>query len=201
MAAWPSFRRRPSGRFFLGFKLFYPGFYMRVGVRITNQVFQRKPRHNGQGHIHRNAPVVGGLAGGAAHLQGCQTFLTAPASAVLAEASRGVKIVALMALANFCDLPSLLFTLLLLSIATDFQVVAFPNLHAKMGYAIDPLEWVFAFCTAEISAAILCFSQPGAVQNKAQMLGQIWMQFSTQMLQTLRVGFIENGFHWTVHAA
>jgi hypothetical protein len=38
---------------------------------------------------YRNAPVVGGLAGGAAHLQSCQTFLTSPASAVLAEASEG----------------------------------------------------------------------------------------------------------------
>ena len=64
---------------------------------------------------------------------------TALANTMLAEASRGVKIVALMALANFCDLPSLLFTLLLLSIATDFQVVAFPTLHAEMGHAIDPL--------------------------------------------------------------
>ena len=145
MAAWPSFRRRPSGRFFLVFKLFYPGFYMRVGVRITNQVFQRKPRLNGRGHIHRNAPVVGGLADGATHLQSCQALLTTPASTALAEASRGVKIVALMALANFCDLPSLLFTLLLLSIATDFQAVAFPNLHAKTGHATAPFEWVFAF--------------------------------------------------------
>ena len=48
-----------------------------------------------QGDHYRNAPVVGGLAGGAAHLQSCQAFLTAPASTVLAEASRGVKIVAL----------------------------------------------------------------------------------------------------------
>ena len=61
---------------------------------------------------YRNAPVVGGLAGGFAHLQSCQTFLTSPASTVLAEASRGAKIVALMALANLNGLPSLLFTLL-----------------------------------------------------------------------------------------
>ena len=31
------------------------------------------------------------------------------------------------------------------SVATDSQVVAFPTLHAKMGHAIDPFEWVFAF--------------------------------------------------------
>jgi len=64
---------------------------------------------------------LGGLAGGAAHLQSYQAFLTTPASTVLAEASEG-KIVALMALAELCGLPSLLFTLLLTSIATDFQV-------------------------------------------------------------------------------
>ena len=68
---------------------------------------------------------MGGLAGGAAHLQSCQAFLTSPASAVLAEASRGVKIVALMALANLYGLPSLLFTLLQFSIAANLQVGAF----------------------------------------------------------------------------
>jgi hypothetical protein len=62
--------------------------------------------------VYRNAPVVGGLAGGSAHLQNCQAILTTPAITVLAEASRGVKIVALMALADLCGLPSLLFTLL-----------------------------------------------------------------------------------------
>ena len=87
--------------------------------------YQKTPPHR-RGNIlrHRNAPVVGGLAGGAAHLQSCQAFLAAPASTALAEASRGVKIVALMALAYLCGLPSLLFTLLPLSIATDFQSVA-----------------------------------------------------------------------------
>lgn len=43
---------------------------------------------------------------------------------MLAEASRGVKIVALMALANLCGLPSLLFTLLIESIAVDSQLAA-----------------------------------------------------------------------------
>jgi len=38
-------------------------------------------------------------------------ILTTPASTALAEASRGVKIVALMALAGLGGLPSLLFTL------------------------------------------------------------------------------------------
>ena len=102
----------------------------------------RKPRHNGRGYIvnYRNASVVGGLAGGSSHLQSCQAFLTSPASTVLAEASRGVKIVALMALANLCGLPSLLFTLLLLSIATDFQVVVLLDIIAfqtEIGYPID----------------------------------------------------------------
>ena len=60
---------------------------------------------------------------------------------------------------------------------------------------------MFAFCTARINAAILCFSQTDAVQIDVHMLGQIWMQFSTQMLRPLRVDLIENGFHWTVRAA
>ena len=74
----------------------------------------RKPCHNGRGYIvnYRNTPVVSGHAGGSAYLQNYQTILTLPACVALAEASRGVKIVALMALANLCGLPSLLFTLL-----------------------------------------------------------------------------------------
>ena len=66
----------------------------RINLVLPNK---RKPRHNGWGYIlnYRNAPVVGRLAGGAVHLQSCQTFLTTPASTVLAEASRGVKIVTL----------------------------------------------------------------------------------------------------------
>lgn len=60
--------------------------------------------------VYRNAPVVDGLAVSSAHLQNCQTTLTTPASTVLAEASSGVKIVTLMALADLCGLPSLLFT-------------------------------------------------------------------------------------------
>ena len=55
---------------------------------------------------------MSGHAGGSAHLQNYQAILTLPACAVLAEASRGVKIVALMALADLYGLPSLLFTLL-----------------------------------------------------------------------------------------
>ena len=75
---------------------------------------------------------MGGLAGGAAHLQSSQAFLTTPASTVLAEASEG-KIVALMALADLCGLPSLLFTLLLISIAADFQVAALQARHGLRG--------------------------------------------------------------------
>ena len=51
------------------------------------------------------------------------------------------------------------------SIATDSQVVAFPTLHAKMGHAIDPFEWVFAFCTAGIIADIQCIGWTDAVQH------------------------------------
>jgi hypothetical protein len=67
----------------------------------------RKPRHNWWGYIvsYRNAPVVGGHAGGSAHLQSYQAILITPASTVLAEASRGVKIVALMALAKLMACP------------------------------------------------------------------------------------------------
>jgi hypothetical protein len=103
-----------------------------------------------------NAPTAGGLAGGAAHPQSRQASLAAPASTALADAPGRVEIVALMALANLRDLPPLLFTLLLLSIATDFQVVAFPTLHTRMGPATTPLECVFAFCTAGIIAATQC---------------------------------------------
>ena len=88
--------------------------------------YNEKPCHNGRGYIlsYRNAPVVGGLAGGYVHLQSCQTFLTTPASTALAEASRGVKIVALMALANLRGFALSSFHTPTLSIAADFQIVA-----------------------------------------------------------------------------
>ena len=49
-------------------------------------------------------------------------------------------IVALMALADLCGLPSLLFTLLNLSIAADFKVVALQVSQADIGIPIDPYQ-------------------------------------------------------------
>ena len=87
---------------------------MRQIAAMWNIVCLENPATMGRAIFsYRNAPVVGGLAGVSSHLQSCQAFLTSPTSTVLAEASRGVKIVALMALANLYGLPSLLFTLLL----------------------------------------------------------------------------------------
>ena len=91
----------------------------------------KKPRHNGRGYIvnYRNAPVVGGHTGGSAHLQNYQAILTLPACAVLAEAFRGVKIVALMALANLLGFALSSFHPLSTSIATDSKVAALTAHH------------------------------------------------------------------------
>ena len=84
------------------------------GVGQERQVLTKNPpRWRGDRLDNRNAPVVGGFAGGSTHPQSCQAIPTTPASAVLAEASGGVKFVALTALANLFRLPSLLSTLLL----------------------------------------------------------------------------------------
>ena len=73
---------------------------------------------------YRNAPVVGGHAGGSTYLQNCQVILTLPACTVLAEALEGRRQLPLWLWRSSVACPLFLFTLLLLSIATDFQVVA-----------------------------------------------------------------------------
>jgi len=65
--------------------------------------------------------------------------------------------VALIALANLCGLPSLLFTLLWLSMATNFQIVVFHY---------TPLIVASLF--------IRCVGLSDTIQNKAQMLGEVF---------------------------